>query len=566
MRFLPAVFLLGMAGSAQTLRDLADQRGIRIGAAVDPSRFVETAYTDTLGREFNQVEPENAMKFQPIHPSASTYNFRDADSIAAFAKSHNQSLRGHTLVWHQQNPTWVISGNTAAQLAGILQDHIKTVVSRYAGRVYAWDVVNEAFNDNGTLRSTIWYDAPGIGFTGTEYIEQAFRWARAADANTLLFYNDYSAESVNAKSDAIYAMVKDFRGRGVPIDGVGLQMHFTAGDTSLGGVESNIRRLTDLGLQVQITELDVRLAVDSSGNASPALLSTQAQIYRDVVAICLKFPLCTAIQTWGFTDRYSWIPGTFAGQGAGLPFDASYRAKPAYDSMLASLKTAPPVISAGTLANAASYAADAVSPGQIFVLFGPTFGPASIQVGASPGVRVLFDGVAAPLIYSRVGQVSAVAPFGIAGKNTTQLQYEYLGMRSNTVSIPVQPSTPGVFTVDSSGKGAAAVLDSAYRVISKENPARRGDVLQLFATGGGVTTPAIGDGGTAGASPLALNVTAALGGIDCPVAYAGSAPGLIAGAVQINFQVPAGLGPGDQPLVVNVGGLTSQGGVTVTVQ
>src|ERR1051325_2167622 len=181
--------------SAQPLRDLADQRGITIGAAVDPSRFTEAAYADTLAREFNQVEPENVMKFGLIHPSATAYSFTNADNVARFAKDHNQRLRGHTLVWHQQLPAWITGvTHTAAELNAILHDHIAAVVGRYAGQVFAWDVVNEAFNDNGTLRSTIWYDAPGIGLPGTGYIEQALRWARAADPNALLFYNDYSAE------------------------------------------------------------------------------------------------------------------------------------------------------------------------------------------------------------------------------------------------------------------------------------------------------------------------------------------------------------------------------------
>src|SRR5947207_15427441 len=117
----------------QSLRDLADQRGIRVGAAVDPSRFGEAAYADTLAREFNQIEPENAMKFGPIHPNPTTYSFTQPDAIAAFAKAHNQALRGHTLVWHSQVPTWVTSGNNAAQLFGILRDHIAAVVGRYTG-------------------------------------------------------------------------------------------------------------------------------------------------------------------------------------------------------------------------------------------------------------------------------------------------------------------------------------------------------------------------------------------------------------------------------------------------
>jgi endo-1,4-beta-xylanase len=325
---------------AQTasLRDLGDRSGIRIGTAVDPRALRnEPAYAQTLAREFSQVEPENAAKFGLIHPRQDTWNFDPVDALVSFAGEHHMAVRGHTLVWHNQNPAWLTGGNfIPAQLAGILRDHIRTVVGHYAGKIYAWDVVNEAFNQDGTLRKTIWFDTPGIGLEGTAYIEQAFRWAHEADPKALLFYNDFGAEGSNAKSDAIYAMVKDFRSRGVPIDGIGLQMHLTANPPSVESMEANIRRITDLGLQVQYTELDVRVPVES-GHASDESLATQARIYADVVGLCVKFKLCTAIQTWGFTDAHSWIPGQYPGFGAGLEFDSEYQPKPAYRAMASAL-------------------------------------------------------------------------------------------------------------------------------------------------------------------------------------------------------------------------------------
>ena len=321
-----AVFVvLASVLHGQPLRDFGERRGIRMGAAVDPSLLNQTAYSDALGREYSQVEPENTLKFGPIHPAPSSYNFAPPDFILVFAQAHHQAMRGHTLVWHNQNPAWLTSGNyTPAQLSTVLHDHIRTVVGHYANQIYAWDVVNEAFNDDGTLRSTIWYNQPGIGLSGTGYIEQAFRWAREADPSALLFYNDFAADTQNPKSDAIYAMAQDFKARGVPLDGIGFQMHLTLSPGSLASMEANLRRFTGLGLQVQITELDVRLPVDASGSASAASLAAQAQIYRDIVSLCLKFPLCTAVQTWGFTDKYSWIPLTFPGMGAALPLDSYY--------------------------------------------------------------------------------------------------------------------------------------------------------------------------------------------------------------------------------------------------
>lgn len=573
------ILLAALACSAQPLRQLADQRGIRFGAAADPSRFSETAYAATLSREFNQVEPENAMKFGPIHPAPATYSFAAADQVTAFARDNKMALRGHVLVWHQQVPSWVTGGNTPAQLSAILQEHINTVAGRYAGQVYAWDVVNEAFNDNGSMRSTVWYNTPGIGLAGTGYIEQAFRWARAADPKALLFYNDYSAELSNAKADAIFKMAQDFKTRGVPIDGIGWQMHLTTNIGSLASMEANMKRITDLGLQVQITELDVRLPVDASGAASATSLATQAQIYRDVVALCLKFPLCTLIQTWGFTDKYSWVPRTFAGTGAALPFDAAYQPKPAYNSIVSAMQESAPVVKPEGLTSAASYAGGAVAPGEIVVLFGATFGPASLvysQADASGMIpmvlsrtRLLFDGVPAPMIYARVGQIAAVVPFVLAGRSVAQVQYEYMGVSSEVFPVRITPTLPGLFTLDASGQGAGAILDASYRVVSAANPARRGDVILLFGTGGGVTSPAAVDGqiGVLPPYPAPVATTAVkIGGVNCPVQYAGGAAGLVAGTLQVNVQVAAAVPAGQQPAVLSIGNVDSQAGVTVWVQ
>ena len=576
---LPGTLLIAAVSAAQPLRDLAAERGIRIGAAADPGYFSESAYFTILGSEFNQLEPENDMKFGPIHPGPTTYNFANADALVLYAQNHQMAVRGHTLVWYQQNPAWLSNGNyTPDQLAGILQNHINTVVGRYAGQVYAWDVVNEAFNDDGTMRSTIWSNAPGIGLSGTAYIEQALRWAHAADPKALLFYNDYSNASINAKSNAIYAMAQDFVARGVPLHGIGLQMHLTNANTDLSSIQQNLERLTALGLQVQYTELDVRLPVDSSGNATPATLATEGQIYHDAVAICLKYPLCTAVQTWGFTDKHSWIPSTYPGYGAALEFDTNYQPKPAYTAMQSALTNSPPIISPAGMSNAASYASGTVAPGEIVTIFAPSFGPASLAIaqadatGKLPsqlsGVTLLFDGVPASLLYAQVGQVSAVVPFAVAGKSATQVQYEYHGMGSNTVKLNVSGTAPGVFTLDSSGRGPAAVLDTSYKIVSATNPAHAGDVIQVFATGAGVTTPASPDGQIAIRPPFPVSValvTATIGGVNCPVLYAGGASGLVAGALQVNVQIAGGVPSGDQPIVITVAGASSQAGATVSI-
>ncbi len=360
--YLAAVsFCLGFDGDVhEPLREAARASGMLIGTAVRPAQLSEAAYSSTLAREFNMLEPEDALKWEVVHPGRDSFDFSQADQIVDFAARHGMKVRGHTLVWHRQNPKWLTEGKyTSAELSEILEHHIKTVVGHYRGKVFAWDVVNEAFDElhPGELRSTIWRDQPGIALAASSelrasstparpqlaahssqqpyaYIEQCFRWAHEADPQALLFYNEAEAETMNPKSDAIYAMVRDFRTRGVPIDGVGSQMHIANLRADVASISANIKRFTDLGVQVHITEMDVALPVYADGTASAEDLQQQAEIYRQIAGACLSYRGCTAIQTWGFTDKYSWI-GSHSRhtQGAALLFDRNYRAKPAHEAL-----------------------------------------------------------------------------------------------------------------------------------------------------------------------------------------------------------------------------------------
>lgn len=320
-----------------TLRQAGDAHHILIGAAAASAFLSEADYSSILGSEFSQLQAENEMKFGLIHPRPDSdphpYNFTGADALVAFAQSHNMVVRGHTLVWHNQVSKWVTEGkNTPQQLATILQGHIHTVMGHYASKVYAWDVVNEAFNDDGTMRHTIWYDQPGIGAgSGTKYIEQVFRWAHEADPSAKLFYNDYDAEPVNKKSDAIYEMVKDFKKRGVPINGVGFQTHVSLKFDDPEKLESfakNLKRFAKLGLELHLTEIDVRLS-----DSSPTSLAAEAKLYGKITKVCVQQPACKLLQTWGFTDKHSWIPGFYKGQGWALLWDDKYQKKPAYEAV-----------------------------------------------------------------------------------------------------------------------------------------------------------------------------------------------------------------------------------------
>jgi endo-1,4-beta-xylanase len=575
------VSLAAVMPAGDSLSEAAAKRGIRIGAAVQSGYIANDAtYAATLAREYSMIEPEYEMLWSTIHPGPSTYNFSGADKLVDYAQKNGVPLRADHLVWHSSLPSWLTNGGFPPdQLGQILHDHIAAVAGRYAGKVYSWEVVNEAVADSGTaLRSSIW-SGLGSGPNDFSWIEQAFRWAHEADPKARLFYNDYGAEDTGTKSNFIFNMVKQMLADGTPIHGVGLQMHLTnnVNYPSAAGLANNIKRLTDLGLEVIITEMDVRLPVNSSGVASASDLAIQSQLYNRAVAACIQFALCTAVQTWGITDLHSWIPTTFPGTGAGLPFDAKYQPKDAYQAMLNAL-TAPPTISATNLLNAANYAGGGVSPGEIVTLFDARYGPstlATLQFDAAGKItsslantQLLFDGVAAPVIYAHTGQSSFIVPYTVQGKPSTTVVYVYQGARSNPVTVPVIDASPALFSIDSSGAGPGAILDAGFRLNSAGNPAKAGDTVLLFATGAGAISPAGPDGGLiadTSTKPVAA-VAVQVGGKDAVVQYAGGAPGLTNGLLQVNVMIPAGLAAGPQAVVLKVGSASSTGAVTVAVQ
>jgi len=315
------------------LRQLAQQRGIRIGSAVDAGfRYTGsqgTLFRAKLAREFSMLTPENDMKHASIHPARDTYRFGPADSLVTFAEANGMQVRGHTLVWHQQLASWLTNGTwTTAETRTLLDDHIRTVVDHYKGRLVAWDVVNEPFNDNGGMRSGFWFDR-----LGEAYIEQAFRAANVADPQAKLFLVDYNIEGINAKSDSAYALVSRLLARGVPVHGIALQGHFQVG-TVPPTLAANIARFAALGLRIHIAELDVRIQLPST----TATLQQQANDYRDVFAACLTTTACEAVVAWGLTDRESWVPSTFPGWGEPMLFTGSFDPKPAFFAIYQLLK------------------------------------------------------------------------------------------------------------------------------------------------------------------------------------------------------------------------------------
>jgi endo-1,4-beta-xylanase len=311
------------------LRGLAERRGMAIGGSVIYGNLTgDQLYASAINRELNVVTPENEMKWAQIHPQANSYDFSQADAIVAYAQARGIAVRGHNLAWYSNNPSWLTNGHYSRdQLISILRDHIHTVVGHYRGKVAQWDVVNEAVVP-GALRSSIWLD--GIG---PEYIDMAFRWAREADPGVKLFYNDAGDEGLNPTSDGVYNLVRGLKGRGVPIDGVGFESHFDVNPPSGSEIAANMRRLGGLGLEVAVTEMDVRLALPASADA----LARQAAIYQSVLSACLAAGNCHTFVTWGITDRYSWVLTFYPGYGVPLLFDAVGGKKPAYDAVARTL-------------------------------------------------------------------------------------------------------------------------------------------------------------------------------------------------------------------------------------
>jgi endo-1,4-beta-xylanase len=312
--------------TSDALRAAAADRGRLVGTAVQASLLGDPQYHAVASREFNYLTAEYEMKWDVLEPTPGTRNFGQGDAIVGYAASQGMQVKGHTLIWHGATPGW-IEALSPAEFRSAFAAHITSVAEHYRGRVHAWDVVNEAVADNASLRETVFRRK-----LGDSYIADAFRLAREADPTALLFYNDYGGEGMNAKADRIHQLLRDLLAAGVPIDGVGLQMHISANSRpSDANLAANLRRLAALGLIVHISEMDVRITGVSGSEQTR--LEAQRTAYRDVVRVCVMEPACEAVTFWGFTDAHTWIGGDRP-----LLFDAQYRPKPAYYGVLDALR------------------------------------------------------------------------------------------------------------------------------------------------------------------------------------------------------------------------------------
>ncbi|KAF7863916.1 hypothetical protein EAF04_006881 [Stromatinia cepivora] len=319
------------------LNTLAKAAGLKyFGSATDNGELSDTRYTAILSNtsQFGQITPGNTQKWQYTEPTQNTFSYTKGDVVVGFAEKNDQMLRCHNLCWYNQLPSWVTSGTwTNATLIAVLKNHIKNEVTYYKGKCYAWDVVNEAFNDDGTYRSFVFYNT-----IGPEYIPIAFETAALYDPNVKLYYNDYNIESSGAKATAAINLVKSLKARGIKIDGIGLQGHFIVGKTpSESALATTLRSFTALNVEVAYTELDVRF---SSLPPTAAGLAQQGVDYANTVNACLSVSGCVGVTVWDFTDKYSWIPSTFSGQGDACLWYADYTLHPAYHNVVAALAAA----------------------------------------------------------------------------------------------------------------------------------------------------------------------------------------------------------------------------------
>ncbi len=313
-----------------TLADLAERHGRYFGSATDNPELTDTAYTKILGSEFDMITPGNGMKWYATEPQQGVFDWTSGDEIVNLARKNHQKVRAHTLVWHSQLPDWLTSRQwTASELRAVLKKHITAEVRHYRGKVYSWDVVNEAFEEDGSYRETIWYKTLGPG-----YIADALRWAHQADPHAKLYLNDYNIEATGPKSDAYYRLAKELKAQGCP------------------STASASRPIWPCS-----TAIPPPWRTTSA--ASPASASTPRSPRSTCGCSCPRprrswpsrrpgtgtsprpaWPCAAAsgVTIWDYTDKYSWIPAVFPGEGAALPWDEDLRPKPAYQALREALR------------------------------------------------------------------------------------------------------------------------------------------------------------------------------------------------------------------------------------
>jgi endo-1,4-beta-xylanase len=387
---------LGIASTAQAalapgtpLKTLAQAAGGRyFGSDMTADLLSNSTVTQLQAQQFSMLTPGNEMKWDTTEPSNGTFNFSPGDQIVSYATSNSERVRCHNLVWHSQLPSWV-SSLPANQVQAAMETHITTEATHFKGKCYAWDVVNEPFNDDATAtpRADVFFNAMGIG-----YIADALRTAHAADPNAKLYLNDYNIEGMNAKSNAMFSLAQSLLAQGAPLGGIGFESHFTLGGIP-SDMQANMQRFANLGLDVAVTELDDRITLP----ATSANLAQQATDFSAVVKDCLNVTRCVGVTQWAIGDADSWIPGFFSGQGAATMFDQNYNPKPAFTAVQNTLGGASsgqntvtvtnPGTRTGTVGTAASLQIQATDSASGQTLsYSATGLPAGLTINASTGL------------------------------------------------------------------------------------------------------------------------------------------------------------------------------------
>ena len=370
------------------LKTLAQAAGGRyFGSDMTGNLLSHSTVTQLQSQQFNMVTPGNEMKWDTTEPSNGTFNFGPGDQIVNYATANSERVRCHNLVWHSQLPSWV-SSLPANQVQAAMETHITTEATHFKGKCYAWDVVNEPFNDDATAtpRADVFFNAMGIG-----YIADALRTAHAADPNAKLYLNDYNIEGENAKSNAMFSLAQSLLAQGVPLNGIGFESHFILGGIP-SDMQANMQRFANLGLDVAVTELDDRITLP----ATSANLAQQATDFSTVVKDCLGVSRCVGVTQWAVGDADSWVPGFFSGQGAATMFDQNYNPKPAFTAVQNTLggggggntvTVTNPGTRTGTVGTAASLQIQATDSASGQTLsYSATGLPAGLAINASTGL------------------------------------------------------------------------------------------------------------------------------------------------------------------------------------
>ncbi|TCD11652.1 endo-1,4-beta-xylanase [Pedobacter frigidisoli] len=350
--YIPLLLIFGSCKSQQTIANYAkDNRGLKdfyrsyfpIGVAVAP-RNLAGDEAQLIKKQFNSITAENAMKMGPIQPREGQFYWKDADSIVNFAVRNGIKIRGHNLCWHEQTPNWMFIGKDGKQvtkevLLQRLKDHITTVVNRYKGKIYAWDVVNETIDDDPSkyFRDSKWYQ-----ICGQDFIMKAFEYAHSADPDAKLYYNDYNTERPE-KRERIYKLLKNLKDKGVPIDGVGLQAHWSLQEPTETELRAAIERYSSMGLKIQFTEVDMSIypweknsrnrKPGEADEFTPELAQKQAAQYAMVFKIFREYKnVITNVTFWNISDRHTWLDEypVMGRKNYPLLFDTHLQPKKAY--------------------------------------------------------------------------------------------------------------------------------------------------------------------------------------------------------------------------------------------